>query len=171
MANVLSYFTFNVPSEDKLNYEYYIDNKNICIYYKKTIIFSIVYDYLDNLIGIRNHLTNMSKDVSGIIANSNYIKNYADRFYIFSLYSSGYCDKLKYWYSFINKIRYIYKILFYANPGFIPLYIKKYFQNNFIYVYIMINKNTIKRKYTNSYVLIPNKYEMHYYSNYLHFYT
>ena len=184
MANILSYFIYNVPDINKSKFSYGALNNSINIYYNSEVIFSI--DFYENYKYISNFSKNISrtfndnilvnfstyeyqKDLDLSISNSNIVKQYFT-IYIYKdnkIWTEENDNYLCIYSNILNSIKdkycYIYEItdikLFYTK--------NQRLNNYFIYIYKKHNM-IFTIKYNKSFILIPNKYELNYYSMYFH---
>jgi len=167
MANILTYF----PERTKSN----ILNKYISIYRKNYELFNLlVYD--SYIISINNYKTNVAKLVSGnillLICNSKfmihepYLKNnsriiFTKKDFIIQGIIMG--QYINYYYRYRNSIKYKYH--FNYDDEDMKFNIYYYFYKNYQYKKLV---GKVKNKYNKSRILIPNKYELNYYSKYFH---
>jgi len=178
MANILTYFTIN--NENILDYSYNTNNTldiiDKKIYYKYDLIFSNttnqnltthIYNYKTNVFkiilnGIIVQITNQkyrrdlnNKHFTLYYKNDKYLKygnkNYIFFYYMIKKYKLKYCYNIKFDHKFENQL---------------SINIRYY--NNMIFRYI--TRYYIDDKYLRSYILVPNKYELYYYSNFLYLY-
>ncbi len=178
MANVLSYFTYNIAQSGGMFYVCNgtnISGTTIYIYYKDKVI----YNYFENknVCYITNYLSNICKSINKIkrkIIYKQIITNKFHRDLLFCNYiyfkQDYICFRenfnyILYFYKFIRSIRYKDKIT--ISSSIVNFTKLKYFYNKSIYMYI---KNAVITKYTTYAILIPKKYELYYYSNYFHIY-
>jgi len=164
MDIIITYF----PESTELK----IQNNKFSIYCKNQLLFSLQID--DQYIDIHNFKTNVSKiffnNILIHISNSKFAidmgepdmkKNYC---IIFVKKDYIILDRLSqhilYYYCYRNSIKYKYNFKYDADLKFIIYY---YFYNNYQY---KKRYGKFKNKYTKSFILIPNKYEFTFASNY-----
>jgi len=175
MANILSYFTYKIAQSDRIFYSYSKknDNKDIYIYYKNEIILEICKN--TNFCFILNCLSNIYKNMENniliqlmtnkfdrnVLLNHKYIYYKQDKIVSFLKANLNF---ISYYLKFIGSIRYKYNV--YISNSIANFKHIKYFYNKSIYIYGGYNYY----KYTTYAILIPNKYELYYYSKYFHIY-
>ncbi len=166
MDIIITYF----PESTELK----IQNDNFSIYCKNQLLFSLQID--DQYIDIHNFKTNVSKLVSGNILihisnskfmiNEPYLKNnsriiFTKKDFIIQGIIMG--QYIHYYYRYRNSIKYKYH--FNYDDEDMKFNIYYYFYKNYQYKKL-VGKG--KNKYNKSFILIPNKYELNYYSKYFH---
>jgi len=184
MANILSYFIYNVPDINKSKFSYGALNNSINIYYNSEVIFSI--DFYENYKYISNFSKNISrtfndnilvnfstyeyqKDLDLSISNSNIVKQYFT-IYIYKdnkIWTEENDNYLCIYSNILNSIKYKYCYIYEITD--IKLFYTKNQRLNNYFIYIYKKHNMIFTiKYNKSRILIPNKYELNYYSMYFH---
>jgi hypothetical protein len=174
MANILSYFLININDLDQIYYGHGQNNYDMFLHYKNKYFF--ILNIYQNKYNINNYNTNIykqickdTKTILAIITNK-FLKDITYKCFMIYYYSDNKINKfnrntIKYLYDFINKIRYkIYIGIIYDDNYYIEN--KYYYVNNSIIIYN--DKKLTNCFYNSIIVLIPNKYELYYYSNYFH---
>jgi len=181
LLNIYSYFVKNI---DKLDQVYYRWKKTVhyeqyLLYYKNQILYDFI-ETTDNRYSIVNHINNTSKIISkdtkiASIANFRYSKDINARtynIYYMKDHNISYITNaniILYHYYLINKINSKSYMCFRINK---LIYLEKiyYYKKNNVYIKNTNNRlgyiNIYRFKYSKYFILVPNKYELKYYSNY-----
>jgi hypothetical protein len=159
--NILSYFIKDIKDNDaRAFYEQikYENSSNIRIFHKDLLIFQITnnycYKYIDNII------TNID---SKFICNYKICCDYYDKYkYLYykkdkqiQVYNLNY---IKFYFTYNKDLKKI-QFQYYINNKDLLIVSISYYNR---YKFIRINKG-FSNKFTSTHILIPNKYELHYY--------
>jgi hypothetical protein len=175
MNNILSYF---VKKDANYVYEYILKNNMIKIYNNSFKLVFILQQPILNSIIINNFEYNIYKKIINnrqieIITNK-YKKDSYEQINIIYFNKDKLIDYSNFNiieknYRFINSIKYNIRILLDSSDHNLYFIYKNRINNKHIYKY-KNRLNIFTRKYIKYHILIPNKYELYYYSNYFHIY-
>ncbi len=173
MANIVSYFTKDKRTGNKLfdffkninrNYSWNIDRKNkiYYIYYKNKLIY---YFYKGVILKFTNNIKIDTR--SNSFSNYKFTKTHNSKFLYYYMNNEINDNTLDPFTINLAAIRYIFICKKYLQKYYfflLDLFIRyKIYYTNYLR-YIQIDKNEIQNKYTNTIILVPNKYERQYYS-------
>jgi len=155
--NILSYFIKDIK-DDKRPFYIQVNNKdNISIFYKNDLL------YYSGL-SIRNYINNIIKSKSfKFISNYKILSNYANNYKILyykndrkiNFGNKNYIEVYFTYNKYLNKQNFYYLV---NNKYLLFISIIHYTR----YKFIRINKGVLN-KFASTHILIPNKYELHYY--------
>ena len=155
--NILSYFIKDIKDDKRPFYKQVNNNGKISIFYKNELLYSFgfyICNYINNIIKVKSF-----KFISTHKICSNYANNFKFLYYKndrkINFSNKNYIEVYFTYNKYLNKQIFNYLV---NNKYLLFISIIHYTR----YKFIRINKGFLN-KFTSTHILIPNKYELHYY--------